>query len=64
MRGSVKQATEGGEGVKCKECESEELYPMDTDDHECDCGAMYCGNCDAEYSKEGELLSGGLVSNG
>ena len=36
---------------------------MDTEDHDCKCGAMYCGNCDAEYSKEGELLSGGFVSN-
>ena len=46
---------------KCSECESEELYPMDTEDHECDCGAIYCGNCDAEFSKEGELLAYGKV---
>jgi hypothetical protein len=45
---------------KCKECEGE-LYPLDTEDHECKCGAMYCGNCNAEFSKEGELLSYGRV---
>jgi len=45
--------------MKCKECGSEELYPMDTEDHECKCGAMYCGNCEAEISKEGELLAYG-----
>jgi hypothetical protein len=45
----------------CKECESEELYSMDTDDHDCKCGAVYCGNCDAEFSKEGELLAYGKV---
>jgi hypothetical protein len=36
-----------------------ELFPMDTEDHDCDCGQTYCGECDAEYSKEGEKLSGG-----
>ena len=46
---------------KCKNCESDEIYQMDTDDHECKCGAVYCGNCDAEYSKEGELLAFGKV---
>ena len=46
---------------KCKNCDSSEIYPMDTDDHECKCGAVYCGNCDAEYSKEGELLVFGKV---
>ena len=45
---------------KCKECEGE-LYPLDTEDHECKGGAMYCGNCNAEFSKEGELLSYGRV---
>ena len=44
---------------KCSQCESEQLYPMDTEDHECKCGAMYCGECDAEFSKEGELLAYG-----
>jgi hypothetical protein len=44
---------------KCSQCESEQLYPMDTEDHECKCGAMYCGECDAELSKEGELLAYG-----
>ena len=48
-----------GECVKQCKCGGE-LFPMDTDDHECDCGAVYCGACDAEYSKEGELLSGGV----
>ncbi len=47
---------------KCSECGSEELFELDTDDHECDCGAKYCGNCDAEFSKEGELLAFGKVS--
>ena len=42
---------------KC-ECGGE-LFPMDTDDHDCKCGQTYCGECDAEYSKEGEKLSGG-----
>ena len=43
-----------------KQCEcGGELFPMDTDDHECDCGAVYCGECDAEFSKEGELLAYG-----
>ena len=46
---------------KCSQCESDQIYPMDTDDHECKCGAVYCGNCDAEYSKEGELLAYGKV---
>ena len=44
---------------KCTQCESESLYSMDTDDHECKCGAVYCGECDAEFSKEGELLAYG-----
>jgi hypothetical protein len=43
---------------KC-ECGGE-LFPMDTEDHDCNCGQTYCGECDAEYSKEGEKLSGGL----
>ena len=47
--------------MKCKECEGE-LYPLDTEDHECQCGAVYCGNCDAEFSKEGELLALGRMS--
>jgi hypothetical protein len=42
---------------KCK-CGGE-LFPMDTEDHDCTCGQSYCGECDAEYSKEGEKLSGG-----
>ena len=46
---------------KCSQCDSEEIYSMDTDDHECKCGAVYCGNCDAEFSKEGELLAYGKV---
>jgi hypothetical protein len=45
----------------CKECDSEQMYPMDTDDHECKCGGMYCGSCDAEYDKKGELISGGAI---
>jgi hypothetical protein len=36
-----------------------ELFPMDTEDHDCNCGQTYCGECDAEYSKKGEKLSGG-----
>jgi len=47
---------------KCSQCESDQIYPMDTDDHECKCGAVYCGECDAEFSKEGELLAYGRVS--
>jgi hypothetical protein len=46
---------------KCSQCESEQIYPVDTEDHECKCGAVYCGNCDAEFSKEGELLTYGKV---
>jgi hypothetical protein len=46
--------------MKCSQCKSEQLYPMDTEDHECECGAMYCGECNAEFSKEGELLSFGI----
>jgi hypothetical protein len=46
--------------TKCKECEGE-LYPLDTEDYDCRCGAVYCGNCDAEFSKEGELLALGRV---
>ena len=45
---------------KCKECEGQ-LYPLDTDDHECKCGAMYCGDCDTEFNKDGEILSYGRV---
>jgi len=48
---------EGGRVMKCKNCGSESLYPLDTDDHECDCGAMYCGECNAEMSREGQLLA-------
>jgi hypothetical protein len=47
----------GGVMDKC-ECGGE-LFPIDTEDHDCDCGQTYCGECDAEYSKEGEKLSGG-----
>jgi hypothetical protein len=43
--------------MKCKNCGSENLYPLDTEDHECDCGAMYCGECNAEMSREGQLLA-------
>ena len=47
-----------------KECEcGGELFPMDTEDHDCKCGQTYCGECDAEYSKEGEKLSGGRIMN-
>ena len=45
---------------KCSQCLDGQLYPMDTDDHECNCGAVYCGNCDAEFNKEGELLAYGV----
>jgi hypothetical protein len=39
-----------------------ELYPLDTDtSRSVSAGAMYCGNCNAEFSKEGELLSDGRV---
>ena len=48
--------------IRCSQCESNQIYPMDTDDHECKCGAVYCGECDAEFSKEGELLAYGRVS--
>jgi len=48
--------------IKCSQCESNQIYPMDTDDHECKCGAVYCGECDAEFSKEGELLAYGRVT--
>jgi hypothetical protein len=44
---------------KCTQCDSERVFPMDTEDHECKCGAVYCGECDAEFSKEGELLAYG-----
>jgi hypothetical protein len=43
----------------CKECDSEYIYLKDTDESECKCGGMYCGSCDAEYDKKGELIAGG-----
>jgi hypothetical protein len=46
--------------TRCSQCLNGVLYPMDTDNHECNCGAVYCGNCDAEFSKEGELLAYGV----
>jgi hypothetical protein len=48
----------GGRVMDKCECGGQ-LFPMDTDDHDCNCGQTYCGECDAEYSKEGEKLSGG-----
>ena len=52
----------GAEIIACVNCEcGGNLYPMDTEDHECKCGQTYCGECDAEYSKEGEKLSGGVM---
>jgi len=46
--------------MDCKECDSQ-LHPIDTDENECKCGGLYCGNCDAEYNKKGEPTAGGLI---
>ena len=45
--------------MKCKPCDLE-TRSIDENNDECECGITYCANCDAEYSKEGELLSGGV----
>lgn len=45
--------------MKCKSCDLE-ARSIHIDEDECGCGITYCGNCDAEYSKEGQLLSGGI----
>jgi len=46
---------------KCSQCESDRIFLMDAENEECDCGAVYCADCEAEYSKEGEVLAFGLV---
>lgn len=46
---------------KCTQCESDRIFLLDAENEECDCGAVYCADCEAEYSKEGELLAFGLV---
>jgi hypothetical protein len=46
---------------KCTQCESDRIFLLDAENEECYCGAVYCADCEAEYSKEGELLAFGLV---
>lgn len=46
---------------KCTQCESDRIFLIDAENEECSCGAVYCADCEAEYSKEGELLAFGLV---
>lgn len=46
--------------TKCNNCDTI-TYSVDIDNDECDCGVTVCYECDAEYSKDGELLSYGKV---
>ena len=58
----VCEAVDGTSNCNCGLCDcGGTLYSVDIHGIDCECGQVYCIDCEAEYNKQGEKISYGFI---